>query len=280
MSNDDLVLGLTVFIVVLMLIDGLRISLSMLDDALPPLARLRDRLRDAGPLGWQPGDSIVRKGRLSDARLLRQRLSCFAFAGAVEKLLAQAGMRIKGALFLLTLGLAGLPSLLALHRRRKRLARMEAQLPAALDLLCSALRAGHALPSVLRLVADESGGPLADEFRILVDEVGYGASLADSLRRMALRNPGGDIGCFVVAVLIQRDIGGDLAELLAGIAVLIRERRKLHGQIRVHMADASLPAWILGLLLLVLAAGLHLAHPQFISLLWTDDAGRRALPCA
>lgn len=158
MSNDDLVLGLTVFLVVLMLIEGLRISLAMLDDAMPPSVRLRERLRDAGPSGRQPGGSIVKQGRLADARLLRQWLSRFAFAGAVEKLLAQAGMRIKVAPFLLlTLGLAGLPSLLALHRRRRRLARMEAQLPDALDLLCGALRAGHALPSALRLVADDAG---------------------------------------------------------------------------------------------------------------------------
>lgn len=278
MSNDDLVLGLTVFLVVLMLIEGLRISLAMLDDAMPPSARLRERLRDAGPPVRQPGGSIIKQGRLADARLLRQWLSRFAFAGAVEKLLAQAGMRIKVAPFLLlTLGLAGLPSLLALHRRRRRLARMEAQLPDALDLLCGALRAGHALPSALRLVADDTEAPLADEFRILVDEVGYGASLADALRRLALRNPGGDIGCFVVAVLIQRDTGGNLTELLAGIAALVRERQKLRGQVRVHTAEARLSAWILGLLPFVLAAGLHLAHPQFMSLLWTDEAGRSLL---
>ena len=267
MSNDDLVLGLTVLIVVLMLIEGLRISLSMLDDVLPPSARLRDAGMP-GPIAGQ------------DRPALRRRLPRFAFAGAVEKLLAQVGMRIKVAPFPPTLGLARLPSLFALDRRRKRLARMEAQLPAALDLLCSALRAGHALPSALLLVADESGGPLADEFRILVDEVGYGASLADSLRRMALRNPGGDIGCFVVAVLIQRDTGGNFAELLAGIAALMRERRKLRGQIRMHPSEASLPAWMPGLLLFVLAAGLHLAHPQVISLLRTDDAAWLALPCA
>jgi len=275
------VLGLTVFMVVLMLIEGLRISLAMLDDAMPPSARIRERLRDAGAAGRQPRNSILRQGRLADARLLRRCLSRFAFAAAVERLLAQAGMRIKVAPFLLlSLGLAGLPSLLALHRRRSRLARMERQLPHALDLLCRALRAGHALPSALKMVADEAEAPLADEFRIMVDEVGYGASLADTLRRMALRNPGRDIGCFVVAVLIQRDTGGNLTELLAGIAALVRQRQTLRGQIRVHTAEARLSAWILGLLPFVLTAGLHLAHPEFMSLLWTDDAGRALVVAA
>lgn len=222
MSNNDLVLALTVFIVVLMLIEGLRISLTMLDDALPPSACLRDVGR-SGLIATQSGP------------VLWQWPSRLAVTGAVETLLAQAGVCIRFAPFLLPeLGLAALPSLLALHRRRKHLARMEAQLPAALDLLCRALRAGHALPSALWLVADESEGPLADELRILVVELGYGASLADSLRRMALRNPGGDVGCLAVAVLIQRDTGGDLVDLLAGIAALMRERRKRRGQIRCY----------------------------------------------
>jgi tight adherence protein B len=111
----------------------------------------------------------------------------------------------------------------------------------------------------------------------MVDEVGYGAALPDALRRMALRNPGGDIGCFVVAVLIQRDTGGNLAELLAGIATLVRERQKLRGQVRVATAEARLSAWILGLLPFALAAALHVAHPGFIALLWTDPVGRRLL---
>ena len=277
MSMDALVLGLTVFVVALLLIEGLRMSVGLLDRAAPTPARLRERLRNAAAPA-RAANTIARQRRLADAQLLREFLARFAFTGAVERLLAQAGMRIKVAPFLLlTLGLAGLPPMVALHRRRRRLARMERQLPDALDLLCRALRAGHALPSALRMVADETEGPLADEFRILVDEVGYGAALPDALRRMALRNPGGDVGCFAVAVLIQRDTGGNLAELLAGIATLVRERQKLRGQVRVATAEARLSAWILGLLPFVLAGALHVAHPEFMRLLWTDPLGRRLL---
>lgn len=277
MSTDTLVLGLTVFVVALLLIEGLRMSVGLLDRAAPTPARLRERLRNAAAPA-RTASTIAKQRRLADARLLRQFLARFAFTGAVERLLAQAGMRIKVAPFLLlTLGLAGLPPMVALHRRRRRLARMERQLPDALDLLYRALRAGHALPSALRMVAEDTEAPLADEFRILVDEVGYGAALPDTLRRMALRNPGGDVGCFAVAVLIQRDTGGNLAELLAGIAALVRERQKLRGQVRVATAEARLSAWILGLLPFVLAAALHVAHPEFMRLLWTDPLGRRLL---
>lgn len=278
MNYDYLVLGLAVFIMVLMLIEGLRMSISLFGDAVPTPGRLRERLRAAAPAAAPAAASIARQRRLADARLLRQFLARFAFAGAVERLLAQAGMRIKVAPFLmLAVSLAGLPLLLALHRRQRRLWRMEQQLPEALDLLCRALRAGHALPSALRMAAQETEAPLADAFRLLVDEVGYGAALPDALRRMALRDPGGDIGCFVVALLIQRDTGGNLTELLSGIAALVRERQKLRGQVRVYSAEARLSAWILGVLPFVLGVALHLAHPEFISLLWTDALGRRLL---
>jgi tight adherence protein B len=277
MKFDYLVLGLVVFVLMLMLIEGVRMGVGLLDAGVPVSARMRQRLRNVAPPA-RAGASIARQGQLADAPLLRRFLARFTFSASVERLLYQAGMRIKVAPFLLlSLGLAGVPAVLALQRRRRRLARMEQQLPDVLDLLCRALRAGHALPSALRLAAEDGALPLAAEFRLLVDEVGYGAALPDALRRMALRNPGGDIGCFVVAVLIQRDTGGNLAELLAGIAALVRERQKLRGQIRVASAEARLSAWILGLLPFVLAAALHLAHPGFIGLLWTDPVGRRLL---
>jgi tight adherence protein B len=273
MTSAHLLLGLAVFVLALALIEGLR----MVAGPAPAPARLRERLRNAAAPA-RAAASIARPGRLADAPLLRRFLARFAFSASVERLLRQAGMRIKVAPFLLmSLGLGGLPVMLALHRRRRRLACMERQLPDALDLLCRALRAGHALPSALRMAAEEGAAPLAGEFRILVDEVGYGAALPEALRRMAARNPGGDIGCFVVAVLIQRDTGGKLAELLASIAALVRERQALRGQVRVATAEARLSAWILGLLPFVLAAALHAAHPGFISLLWTDPLGRRLL---
>nr|WP_314628452.1 type II secretion system F family protein [uncultured Noviherbaspirillum sp.] len=277
MMSDTVLLGLGVFALVLALVEGLRCGAGLLDAAAPAASRLQKRLRDVTAPA-RAAASIARQGQLADAPLLRRFLERFVFSGGVERLLSQAGMRIKVAPFLLlSVGLAGLPALLALHLRRRRMACMERQLPDALDLLGQALRAGHALPSALRMAAEDDAAPLADEFRKLVDEVAYGAALPEALRRMAARNPGGDIGCFVVAVLIQRDTGGNLAELLAGIAALVRERQKLRGQVRVATAEARLSAWILGLLPFVLAAALHLAHPGFISLLWTDPAGRRLL---
>jgi tight adherence protein B len=277
MTLDDLLLGLAVFVLALALMEVLRMGAGLVDAAAPASARLRERLRNAAAAPHAAA-SIARQSRLADAPALRRFLARFAFSAGVERLLSQAGLRVKVAPFLLlSIAMGGLPAVLVLQLRRRRLACMERQLPDALDLLCRALRAGHALPSALRMAADDGAAPLAGEFRILVDEVGYGAALPDALRRMALRNPGGDLGCFVAAVLIQRDTGGNLAGLLDGIATMVRERQKLRGQVRVASAEARLSAWILGLLPFVLGAALHLAHPGFISLLWTDPVGRRLL---
>jgi len=274
-----LALGLAVFMSVFVLVLMLVLALTggLHAGAAPASVRLRQRLRHvATPASGAP--SIARQGQLADAPLLRRWLARFAFSVAIERLLAQAGLRIKVAPFLLlSLILGGLPLMLAASLRRRRLALMEQQLPEVLDLLCRALRAGHALPPALRMAAEDGPMPLAAEFRLLVDEVAYGAALPDALRLMARRNPGGDIGCFVVAVLIQRDSGGNLTELLGGIAALVRERQALRRQVRVATAEGRLSAWILGLLPFVLAAALHAAHPGFISLLWTDPTGRRLL---
>jgi len=270
-----LALGLAVFMFVLVLM--LALTGGMRAGAAPASARLRQRLHQAAaPPPAAP--SIARQRQLADAPLLRRWLARFAFSAAVERLLAQAGMRIKVAPFLLlSLGLGGLPLMLASSLRQRRLALLEQQLPEVLDLLCRALRAGHALPAALRMAADDGPMPLAAEFRLLVDEVAYGAALPDALRRMARRNPGGDIGAFVVAVLIQRDTGGKLTELLGGIAALVRERQTLRRQIKVATAEGRLSAWILGLLPFLLAAALHATHPDFIGLLWTDPTGRSLL---
>jgi len=144
-------------------------------------------------------------------------------------------------------------------------------------LLSRALRAGHALPSAIQMVGDEMADPIAGEFRIVFDEVNYGVSMQDALNNLSARVPGTDVGYFVVAVLIQRETGGNLTELLGNIATIVRERLKLFGQVRVLSAEGRLSAWILTLLPFVLAAMLNFIHPEFMKVLWTDPVGRNLL---
>jgi tight adherence protein B len=134
---------------------------------------------------------------------------------------------------LLGAALAALPLLYVQRERRRRLARIEQQLPEALDLMTRALRSGHAFSSAVKMVGEEMTEPLAGEFRTVHDEVNYGVSLQQALTNMSERVPLTDLRYFVVAVLIQRDSGGNLTEVLGNLGRVIRERLKLMSRVRV-----------------------------------------------
>ena len=166
-----------------------------------------------------------------------------------------------------------LPYFYLVYRKDKRLKKFDEQLPDALDLIGRGIRSGHALPSALKMVADEMADPISEEFRAAFDEVNYGFSMQDALTNLATRVPSTDLKYFVVAVLIQRDTGGNLAELLDNISALIRARQKLYGTIRVLSAEGKLSAWILTLLPIVLAFIINLINPTFMEVLWKDEVG-------
>jgi len=170
-------------------------------------------------------------------------------------------------------GAAAVPSIYVLHKRRKRLNAIEQQLPDALELMSRALRAGHAFPSAVQMVGTEVPEPVAREFRIAFDEVNYGVPMQDALTNLAARVPVTDLRFFVIAVSIQRETGGNLAELLDKLASLMRARFKLLGTIRVLSTEGRVSAWILSLLPFILVAVLNLINPKFMSILWTDPAG-------
>lgn len=178
------------------------------------------------------------------------------------------------------LAAALVPLGIVLRSRARRLRRIEQQLPDALDLIARALRAGHAFPSALKMVGDEMADPIAAEFGATFDEVNFGMSLGDALGHLATRVPSQELKYFVVAVLIQRTTGGNLAELLDQISAIMRARQKLLGTIRVLSADGRLSAWILCLLPFALAAAIFALNPEFLRILWTDPAGTTLLATA
>ena len=159
----------------------------------------------------------------------------------------------------------------------KRLNSIEQQFPDALDLMGRAMLAGHAFPSALKMVGDEMPEPVAAEFRIVFDEINYGISVQDALINLVKRVPSTDVGYFVISVMIQRETGGNLAELLGNLSKLIRERLKLLGEIRVLAAEGRLSAQILTVLPFALAFVINLINPQFLSVLWTDPAGLKII---
>lgn len=250
--------------------------------------------------------SILKQRRYSSAprldALLRGLPPALQLA-RLDRLLLQAGLRTLVAQFLcaaaalllaalllvwlcaapppgvaLILGLAlALPWAALLRARAARLQRIEAQLPEAADFLARALRAGHSFSNVLKMVGDELPEPLSGEFRFTYGEINYGVPMNEALQNLAARIPLTDLRYLIIAVLIQRESGGNLAEILGSIGRIIRARLKLLGQVRVLSAEGKMSAWILGLLPVAVMAVMSVFNPAYIGVLWSDPLGVRLM---
>ncbi|HUY82424.1 MAG TPA: type II secretion system F family protein [Acidobacteriaceae bacterium] len=165
------------------------------------------------------------------------------------------------------------PFLFVLFKRNRRFSRFEQLLPEALDLMVNAMRAGHSLNSALDLVAHEISDPLGGEFRICFDEQNYGLELKTAMNNLVSRVPIQDLKMVVTAILIQKESGGNLAEVLDKVAYVIRERFRLKRQVRVHTAQGRMTGWVLSFLPLILGAALYMINPKGISLLWKRQLG-------
>jgi tight adherence protein B len=175
----------------------------------------------------------------------------------------------------LLLGLAAglLPPLWIARLRTRRLKAIERQLPDALDLMVRAMRAGHAFSSALQMSGTEMNEPVAAELRLTHEEVNFGVPLESALLNLERRVPLMDLRYFVVAVLVQREAGGNLTEVLTNLSRLVRERLKLLARVRVLTAEGRLSAWILALLPFMLFALIASVNRTFMEPLWTDPLG-------
>jgi len=162
-------------------------------------------------------------------------------------------------------------------RRSKRMRAFEEQFPEALDLLSRALRAGHAFQSAMGMVADELKEPVGPEFKKTFDQQNFGLPLRDALVQLSERMPILDVRFFVTAVLIQRDTGGNLSEILDNLAHVVRERFKVKRQVRVHTAHGRFTALVLLSLPPALAIVLRYINPEHMEVLFTDKLGRQML---
>ncbi len=263
----------------------------------------RLRLMSGGVDADRERVSILKQRRYSsgdwmDAFLHRRRL-----ANAIDRLLLQSGLRWSVAQFLAaSLGALVLTSLLLVTRpvpalaklvialafmmvpfilvrraRAARLVKIEEQLPEAADFLARAMRAGHSFTNVLQMVGSELPEPLSGEFRAAHEEINYGVPMNEALYNMADRIPLTDLRYLVIAVVIQRESGGNLAEILGNISHIIRERLKLIGKVRVLSAEGRMSAWILGLMPFCVMFFMAVVNPKYVSVLWTDPAGIKML---
>ena len=170
-----------------------------------------------------------------------------------------------------------LPIAFLSFRRSKRMRAFEEQFPEALDLLSRALRAGHAFQSAMGMVAEGLKEPVGPEFKKTFDQQNFGLPLRDALVQMSERVPILDVRFFVTAVLIQRDTGGNLSEILDNLAHVVRERFKVKRQVRVHTAHGRFTALVLLSLPPALAIVLRYINPEHMEVLFTDPMGRTML---
>jgi tight adherence protein B len=208
--------------------------------------------------------------------LLLMSVACFVFPAYLVYL------RTGAAAFALLVGLllCFAPFFYVLHRRRQRFNKFEEELPEALNLMVSALRAGHSLVAALGLVGTESPEPLAGEFKICCDEQNYGLELRTALDNLVSRVPLQDVRIVTTAILIQKESGGNLAEVLDKVAYVIRERFRLRRQVRIHTAQGRMTGWILTFLPIVLGIGLYFLDPDHMSLLWKREIGIKMMYAA
>ena len=228
--------------------------------------------------GTRAGSRLARLIEQSGTRTTPSAVAVMSLVAAVAAgLLAATFVRqaVAAPLAALAAGLA--PFGWLVHRRSARLKQFEEQFPEALDLLSRAIRAGHAFQTAMGMVADELPEPVGPEFKQTFDQQNYGLPLRDALNAMSDRLPILDVRFFVTAVLIQRDTGGNLSEILDNLAHVVRERFKIRRQVRVHTAHGRFTGYVLLALPACLAVALSFINPEHMQTLFHERMGQMML---
>jgi tight adherence protein B len=297
-GNNFLIMAVLTFVALMLLAEGF--YLLWRTNRSPEVKKVRSRLQSLAAVHDRSPDTRVLKERLlSEVSPLERMALRLPHARVLEAMLLQSGLHWTAGKLLAwmagagifgfvaseslhqswlvslgaTLAAGAMPLLYVNHKRVRRLQKIEQQLPDALDLLVRGLRAGHAFSSTLKMAGEELQEPVRSEFRTTHDEINFGVSMQQALSNLSERVPITDLRYFVVAVLIQRESGGNLTEILGNLSRLIRERLKLLARVRVLSSEGRLSAWILGVMPFALAGLLQLTNPEFIGQLWTDPIG-------
>jgi tight adherence protein B len=179
-------------------------------------------------------------------------------------------------LFLLVLAFAtaNMPVLWLSIKASKRGKAFGNKLPETLDYISRALRASHSLNSAISMVGKEFPDPIGTEFKMVADKINFGIPFKDAISQLADGIKSRDLNFFVISILIQHETGGNLTELLDGLANTMRERIKLRGKIRTLSSEGRASAWVLGSLPFAIVAILSIINPDYISILWTTPQGQ------
>ena len=243
--------------------------------------------------------TLYRNKALKEAGILERLAFSLPRVGKLDRLLLKSNLPLNVSSFILiSLSLGGIGTLLGLRllpgylggvllggsflfapylllrqRERKSLAKFDEQLPETLDLLSRSVRAGHALTAGFEIVAQEMEEPTRSEFGAVMDEINLGLSFREALENMCTRVPSRDLRFFAIAVMVQKETGGNIAEILDKISTLIRERVEFKRQVSTLTAEGRLSAIILICLPIFLFIYIYMVNYKYISLLWKDPMG-------
>jgi tight adherence protein B len=217
----------------------------------------------------------------ADLQITPSRLMMFSIMAGM---LAALAVSVISPLILLAIGCglvaAGVPFVHVWWKRKQRFGAFLEHLPDALDLMCRALMAGHAFSEAMHMVSSEMPEPIATEFRKTYEEQNLGLSLKLALENLTQRIPLLDLRMCVTAVLIQRETGGNLAEILEKVAYTIRERFRIMGDLKTLTTSSRMSAWLLCGLPIFVAIAVTVMNPDYMSVLWKDPRGHWLIAAA
>jgi tight adherence protein B len=297
-----MITALIAVVVFVLVAAGVFAVASLFDERRAHARLLRERLATVQAASErQPSEELIllRDELMSDIPALNRLLQNWPRMTSLQRFLSQAQVKMKAGKFLLLTicscatsavlvllvtdsllfsGVAGVfglffPYMYVSYQRSRRFAKFEEIFPEAIDTLARAVRAGHAFPTALELLATEMAEPVAGEFRKLFEEQKFGLPLREAMLNLAERVPIVDVKFFATAVMLQRETGGNLAEILDGLSYVIRERFKILRQVRVYTAQGRLTMLLLMALPPIIVVVMMVMNPGFMRPLFYDPLG-------
>jgi tight adherence protein B len=295
----DLLIAMTIFILTVALIEGAYYALRKIRSG--EKKEVLRRLRGYPSTQYEREIiDIMRKSMLSEVPWLNRMLLSIRWTDKLSRMIEQSGTESTlGVFILLSIVLASggfviglwvtshaflslfiafflgvFPFLYVYLKKKRRMEKFQRQLPDALDLIARALKAGHAFTGGLKMVGDELGEPVGTEFEKTLHEINFGSGVPEALKGLTQRVDCPDLRFFIISVIIQRETGGNLAEILGKISYLIRERFKLQSRVQVLASEGKLSAIILIAIPFVIALALSVLNPVYMKTLFVDPVGK------
>lgn len=302
MLNGPTIFIILIVVTVLLLFQGMVVP--VFGESAQARKRLKKRLDKIQRAdGGETYQSLLRSKYLKKLSPIERFLESFRVMESLAVLIEQSGNSILAyrlVLLSLVLGVAGgwvgwlasrmplaaigaavfftaLPYMKIRRDRTKRMYKFEEQLPEAIDLMKRALKAGHPFTSTLHLVGTDMDKPVAEEFEIAFNDISYGSDLRRAMLGLLARVPSVTVMALVTSILVQKETGGNLAEILEQIAKVIRGRFRLHRKIKTLTAEGRMSAWVLAMVPLILFAAIWITSPDYLPILIEDARGRKMI---